>query len=467
MMETQKIPEGYKQTEVGVIPEDWKATILGDIAEVRMCKRILAGQTKKTGTIPFFKIGTFGSQPDAYIPDFLYREYKTKYSFPNKGDILISAAGTLGKTVIYDGKPAYFQDSNIVWLEINKSELLNEYLNHYYKVIKWASSEGSTIARLYNGIILASPIIVPPLQEQTAIAKALSDVDALITGLESLIAKKSAIKTAAMQQLLTGKKRLPGFGGQQQTESDGVAIPYSTQSTNSTTNNAPRPGYKNTELGEIPEDWEVVTIESISSVPMQNGLFYEPERKGKGVSLINVGDLYKSAPIDIDSLELFEANNSEIKTFRISNGDLFFTRSSIVPSGIAYCNIYDSDDADRDVVFDSHLIRVRVNVMKADAKYVYLACISNLARKFLISSAKTATMTTIDQGAIKQCPILLPTKKEQTAIATVLSDMDIELDALQQRLNKTQQIKQGMMQELLTGKTRLPVEDNDLKGMEA
>ena len=163
MQETagKAIPAGYQQTEVGVIPEDWEQVALGDIAEVRMCKRIFSDQTTESGEIPFFKIGTFGGQPDAYISISRYNEFKSKYSFPEKGDVLISAAGTLGKTVVYDGEPAYFQDSNIVWLEIDKNKIINEYLHHYYKVISWASPEGSTISRLYNGIIRATVINLP------------------------------------------------------------------------------------------------------------------------------------------------------------------------------------------------------------------------------------------------------------------------------------------------------------------
>ncbi|GAB3228073.1 restriction endonuclease subunit S [Pseudaeromonas pectinilytica] len=234
------IPAGYKQTEVGVIPEDWEQVALGDIAEVRMCKRIFSDQTTELGEIPFFKIGTFGGQPDAYISISRYNEFKSKYSFPEKGDVLISAAGTLGKTVVYDGEPAYFQDSNIVWLEINKNKIINEYLHHYYKVISWASPEGSTISRLYNGIIRATVINLPSLPEQTAIANVLSDSDALIDALEQLIAKKQAIKSATMQQLLTGRTRLPAFA----LRPDGT----------------PK-GYKPSELGEIPEDWEIYLID--------------------------------------------------------------------------------------------------------------------------------------------------------------------------------------------------------------
>ncbi|UKI12238.1 MAG: restriction endonuclease subunit S [Oscillospiraceae bacterium] len=179
------IPYGYKQTEVGVIPEDWECVKIKDVATISMCKRIFANQTSTIGDVPFYKIGTFGKEADAYISSKLYVEYRNKYSFPQKkGIFLISAAGTLGRTVVYDGEKAYFQDSNIVRLDINKTRLCNEYLNQYYKVIKWASSEGSTIARLYNGIIYATYISLPPLPEQQRIAEALSDVDGMISSLE-------------------------------------------------------------------------------------------------------------------------------------------------------------------------------------------------------------------------------------------------------------------------------------------
>ena len=195
------VKKGYKQTEVGVIPEDWECVRIKDVATISMCKRIFANQTNTIGDVPFYKIGTFGKEADAYISNKLYVEFRYKFSFPQKGDILISAAGTLGRTVRYDGEKAYFQDSNIVWLDINKTRLCNEYLNQYYKVIKWASSEGSTIARLYNGIIYATYIPLPPLPEQHRIAKALSDMDSLISSLEKLIAKYKSIKAACLQQM--------------------------------------------------------------------------------------------------------------------------------------------------------------------------------------------------------------------------------------------------------------------------
>ncbi|GGB41970.1 hypothetical protein GCM10011502_14120 [Oceanisphaera marina] len=218
--------------------------------------------------------------------------------------------------------------------------------------------------------------------------------------------------------------------------------------------NAVPTGYKQTEVGVIPEDWQLSNIRDVSAIPMQNGLFYEPKRKGKGVPLINVGDMYTAAPVDVDSLELFNATAGEIKVFRVERGDLFFTRSSVVPSGIAYCNIFDSER--EDVVFDSHLIRVRPNTEILEPRYLYLNCIAKHSRTALIAEAKTATMTTIDQGAINRCPVLVPPKKEQTAIANALSDVDALISELEKLIAKKQAIKIATMQQLLTGRTRLP-----------
>ena len=119
------------------------------------------------GDIPFYKIGTFGKTPNAYISKDLYEEYKTKYSFPKKGDILISASGTIGRRVIYDGKPAFFQDSNIVWIDNDEKQVLNEYLYSFYGFCDWQPSKGATISRLYNANLKRIKITFPKsLQEQ-------------------------------------------------------------------------------------------------------------------------------------------------------------------------------------------------------------------------------------------------------------------------------------------------------------
>lgn len=246
----------------------------------------------------------------------------------------------------------------------------------------------------------------------------------------------------------------------------GVAEVSSTYLAEMASNSIPV-GYKQTEVGVIPEDWQLSNIRDVSAIPMQNGLFYEPKRKGKGVPLINVGDMYTAAPVDVDSLELFNATAGEIKVFRVVRGDLFFTRSSVVPSGIAYCNIFDSER--EDVVFDSHLIRVRPNTEILEPRYLYLNCIAKHCRTALIAEAKTATMTTIDQGAINRCPVLVPPKKEQTAIANALSDVDALISELEKLVAKKQAIKTATMQQLLTGRTRLPQfalrEDGTPKGI--
>ena len=158
---------------------------LGDIGKVSMCKRIMKAETSSQGEVPFFKIGTFGKEPDAYITREKFEEYCEKYSFPKKGDVLISAAGTIGRTVIYDGKPAYYQDSNIVWLDNDESKVLNKYLYYYYQLQPWAVSTGGTIARLYNDNISKAKIAVPPLDEQHRIVSILDRFDALCNDLTS------------------------------------------------------------------------------------------------------------------------------------------------------------------------------------------------------------------------------------------------------------------------------------------
>lgn len=146
---------------------------LGDIGQVKMCKRILKSQTNTIGGIPFYKIGTFGGEANSFISKGLYEEYKEKYSYPKIGEILISAAGTIGRTVVYDGEPAYYQDSNIVWLSHNESDVLNTFLRYCYELKPWSISSGGTIPRLYNDNILKAKIPVPPLEVQREIVRIL------------------------------------------------------------------------------------------------------------------------------------------------------------------------------------------------------------------------------------------------------------------------------------------------------
>lgn len=158
---------------------------LGDIGPICMCKRILKSQTNTVEGVPFYKIGTFGKKADAYISKETFNEYRSKYNFPKKGDVLISAAGTIGRTVVYDGKPAYFQDSNIVWIDNDESIVLNSYLCYCYELKPWKASEGGTIPRLYNDNIAKAVIAVPPVEEQKRIVSILDRFDAICNDLTS------------------------------------------------------------------------------------------------------------------------------------------------------------------------------------------------------------------------------------------------------------------------------------------
>ena len=159
---------------------DWEQRKLGDVGSVSMCRRIFKEQTSEIGDIPFYKIGTFGGEPDAFISKDLFEEYKFKYPYPKRGDILISASGSIGRIVEFTGENEYFQDSNIVWLNHNE-QLNNSFLKYFYSVVKWSGIEGSTIKRLYNEIILNTTIAFPSVKEQEILGHYFANLDDLIT----------------------------------------------------------------------------------------------------------------------------------------------------------------------------------------------------------------------------------------------------------------------------------------------
>ncbi|MDL2230012.1 restriction endonuclease subunit S [Treponema sp. OttesenSCG-928-L16] len=379
----------------------WKKKKLGDIAKICMCKRIFSEQTVQSGEIPFYKIGTLGEKPDTYISCTLYNEYRSKYPFPNKGDILLSAAGTLGKTVIYDGKPAYFQDSNIVWLEVDRKQICNDFLYFCYQVMEWSSPEGSTISRLYNGIIQNTNVNLPPLPEQRAIAAALSDADSYIDALERLIVKKRNIKKGAMQELLRPKdgweaKKISGcldkiIGGgtpsRYTSEYWNGSIPWATVKDFATFNNRQ-------------------TQEYISAIGLVNSATHLIP-KGTPIIATRMG-LGKIAVYDIDV-----AINQDLKAL--------FVNSETYSPFLVYWFKYNSKRVEE------------------------------------LGTGSTVKGIRIEQ--LIELPIYIPSYDEQTAIATILSDMDAEIDALTAQLTKAKRIKQGMMQELLTGRIRLVTDE--------
>lgn len=177
----------------------WKQRKFGDVGSVAMCKRIFKEQTVDEGEVPFYKIGTFGGEPDAFISRDLFNEYKSNYPYPNKGDILISASGSIGRTVEFTGKDEYFQDSNIVWLK-HGNEINNSFLKVLYSVVEW-SCEGSTIKRLYNDNFLKTEVMLPQIEEQIKLGEYFSKLDHLITLHQRELEKLKNIKKSMLEKM--------------------------------------------------------------------------------------------------------------------------------------------------------------------------------------------------------------------------------------------------------------------------
>ena len=190
----------YPEIRFKRFTDPWEQRKLGEIGSVSMCRRIFKEQTSETGDIPFYKIGTFGADPDAFISRELFEEYKSKYPYPQKGDILLSASGSIGRTVEFAGNNEYFQDSNIVWLS-HDERLSNSFLKCFYSVVKWAGIEGSTIKRLYNDNILNTVICMPSVPEQEHIGLFFENLDNLITLHQRELEQLQSIKKALLEKM--------------------------------------------------------------------------------------------------------------------------------------------------------------------------------------------------------------------------------------------------------------------------
>ena len=195
---------GQKLNNVTLIP-------LGKVGEICMCKRILKGQTSAAGDVAFYKIGTFGKTPNAYISRKLFNEYKSKYSYPRIGEVLISASGTIGRTVIFDGKEAYFQDSNIVWIKNDESQVLNKYLFYCYQIVKWNVSEGGTIQRLYNGNLKKTLVPIPYLDDRK---KSLAEQERIVSILDKFETLTTSISEGLPKEIELRRKQYEYYRNQ-------------------------------------------------------------------------------------------------------------------------------------------------------------------------------------------------------------------------------------------------------------
>jgi len=410
--------QSYKQTEVGLIPEDWEVKTIGDIGKIKMCKRVFNHQTSENGEIPFYKIGTFGKKPDSFIPKKLYQELRRKYSFPTKGSVLISAAGTIGRTIVFDGSDAYFQDSNIVWIDNNNQVITNQYFKYVFPIVKFRT-EGATIKRLYNNILKNGFFPAPPtLTEQSAIATALSDMDELLTSLEQLISKKQAIKQGAMQELLTpphkGGKRLPGFSGE----------------------------WEEKKLGKL---CDLITK---GTTPTSIGKNFITE----GISFIKAESIKKTGEINIEKVAYIDNQTNELLSrSKIEENDILFTIAGV----LGRVGIVKKENLPANTNQAVAIIRLKQN-LKNSVPFFFHVFRTNFIKKHIESISVQGAQVNFSLTDVGNIPLTIPIlAEEQKAIAKVLSDMDEGIKALEEKKEKYQKIKGGMMQELLTGKIRL------------
>ncbi|MCG3872816.1 restriction endonuclease subunit S [Psychrobacter sp. Ps7] len=412
-MSEVKVPEGYKQTEVEVIPEDWKVTTIGDFAPLQ-----------RGFDLPTTKVEA-GDYPVVYS-NGIVRNHK---DFQVKGaGIVTGRSGTIGKVHYIESD--FWPHNTTLWV----TSFGDAHVKFVYYLFKYIGFErfksGSGVPTLNRNDAHSFKITVPTkVDEQTAIATALSDVDNLIGSLEKLIAKKEAIKTGTMQQLLTGKTRLPEFA----TREDGSAK-----------------GFKQTELGRIPEDWEVSPMRALTTL-MTNGFVGTAKSHYTDAS---DGVLYIQGYNVKENSFNFHGIKRVTQSFHIKNsksclqtGDVLMVQTgdvgmtTIVPPELENSNC--------------HALIINRFKKSINPKYFSYYFNSSKGRSRLKEIEVGTTMKHINVGNLLDFQVPYPCLEEQTAIATILSDMDTEIQALQQRLEKTRDIKQGMMQQLLTGKVRL------------
>ena len=190
---------------------EWEKCRLGDLCNVLMCKRILASQTNTEEGVPFYKIGTIGNTPDAYISQELFDEYKAKYNYPHKGEVMITCAGTVGKRVIYDGKDAYYQDSNIVWIDNPAQHISNGFLYHLLANVDWRKLNSTTIIRIYNDDLRNLKLSYPQIEEQKKISRLLSLLDERIATQHKIIDKLQSLIKGIRNEVFGKLRKIMGF----------------------------------------------------------------------------------------------------------------------------------------------------------------------------------------------------------------------------------------------------------------
>lgn len=406
-----ELKAGYKLTEVGVIPEDWEVKSIGELSNVG------SGGTPSRknlaywgGSIPWVTTSQidFGiiNSADQFISEFGLQNSAAKI-LP-KGTLLLALYGqgkTRGKVAMLglDATTNQACASIAVSGYISKEFLLH-YLISQYEILRSASNTGSQ-ENLNGKIVKEFPVLCPPLAEQHAIATALSDVDALLAKLDQLIAKKQSLKQAAMQQLLTGQTRLPGFSGEWEVK----------------------------RLGDLAE------TSSGGTPPSSVAAYYDGD-----IPWVSIADMTSGGKV------IFTTDRSLTAAgFQNSAAQMF-------PAGTVlyamYASIGECSIAGVPLCSSQAILGIRTKPMlDKDFLFYFLTSLKPIIK----SMGQQGTQANLNAGMVRAFELRLPNLAEQTAIAAVLSDMDAELTALQARRDKTRAIKQGMMQALLTGRIRL------------
>lgn len=404
---------GYKQTEVGSIPAEWEIVPLVDVVDFldgyrRPVKD--SERSKMQGEIPYY--GASGIVD--YVNDFLFDD-----------DLIL--LGEDGENILSRNCRLAFKVSGKAWVNNHahvlkpKAQANIDYLVEYLESLDYGGyNTGTAQPKLNKQVCTQIPVLVPPLPEQSAIATALSDVDALLSSLDALIAKKRDIKQAAMQQLLTGKIRLPGF------ESNA--------------------GFRQTEVGVIPKDWEVSTVGRQFDVTL--GKMLDAEK--------NIGELkpyignrnVRWGSVSVSELPLMRLTRADMEKFRLRNGDLLVCEGGDVGRAAIW------DAPVEECYYQKALHRLRP--LRGFNSRLMVGLLRLWSDRGTLANYVTQTsIAHLPREKFMEIPMPVPSSLEQTAIAEVLAEMDAEQEVLEARRDKTRLLKQGMMQELLTGKTRL------------
>ncbi len=423
----ESVPAGYKRTEIGVIPEDWEVMKAGDLGTFRGGSGFpLSFQGSPEGEFPFFKVSDMnliGNEirmdvANNYVSDGVRKRLQATVFPPNT---IVFAK--VGAAVFLERKKLLSRssclDNNMAGFIPDCTSVDIRFLHYSFLSLSFGSLVSTTaLPSLGNGVLRDIKVSLPPTKaEQEAIAKALSDADAWIASLEQLIQKKRQIKQGAMQSLLTGKRRLPGFSGKWEERRLGDQVRFLRTGAFSRSQLNEEGAIRYLHYGDIH------TAQNCFLKPGHTPMPYLPEALAK--------------PLD-----------------RLSDGDLIFADASEDIEGVGK-SVEISGVAGKEVVSGLHTIAARFDkTVLTDGFKAYLQFLPSFTDQLrrLAAGTKVYATTRTHIGSIE---LTLPSAPEQTAIATVLSDMDAEIEALETKLSKARKIKQGMMQELLTGRRRL------------